>query len=78
MSQLPPLSQLASRSQALVAAADGLAEAVIIGMAATSGAVARPRLRVWLLGLRCRARPDVLGFFCARCAIGVSLSPPAR
>src|SRR6478752_6271503 len=56
MPQLPPLSQPASLSQALVAAADGVAVAAIIGRAATSGAVAMPRLRAWWLGLRCRPR----------------------
>ncbi len=78
MPQLPPLSQLARRSQALVAATDGAAVAVANGMVATNDAVASPTLRAWLLGLRCRPRPDVLGRFCARCDIGVSLSPPAR
>src|SRR5689334_25023560 len=73
MCQLPPLSQPASRSQALVEAeAEPVPTAK--GMAARRGAVARPRLRVWLRDRRWRPRVDGPDRFCARCAMGVPLA----
>src|SRR4051812_10227271 len=73
MCQLPPLSQPASRSQALDEAE---AEPALTanGIAARKGAVARPMVRVWLRAWRWRPRVGVPDRFCARCAMGVPLA----